>query len=166
MPQPALPEFLSELDHWTLLAAHAACIGLVVIAVLTRKRRLRPPAVVAGAVALWLPLFALIGTLGRPNPYPPEGNYKVLSSKLDKDTGRFYMFLDTLGVDPTPRVYQIQFNMDDYERFEATAADYEQQVVELSGGDGEYEVVYVDYEPPDLLKGGVVRGWQEPRGDD
>ena len=90
----------------------------------------------------------------------------MLSSKLDKDTGRFYMFLDTLGVDPTPRVYRIQFDLDDYERFEAAASDYEQQVVELSGGDGEYEVVYVDYEPPDLLKDGVTRGWQEPREDD
>ena len=161
-----IPELIRSLSYSSLLAAHIACVAVVMLAVLSRWRWLRPLAVVAGAMALWLPLFALIDTLGLPNPYPPEGNYKVLSSKLDKDSGRFYMFLDTLGVDPTPRVYMIQFDLDEYERFEQTAADYEQQVVELSGGDGEYEVVYVDYEPPDLLKDGVMRGWQAPREDD
>lgn len=161
-----MPGFDNAFDHSSLLAAHVACIAVVMLAVLWRKRWLRPPAVIAGAVALWLPLFALMDTLGQPNPYPPEGNYKVISSKLDKDTGRFYMFLDTLGVDPTPRVYMIRFDPDEYERFEETASDYEQQVVHLSSGDGDYEVVYVDYEPPDLLKDGLMRGWQEPREDD
>lgn len=163
----ALPAVIAQIpNHTQLLAAHAACIGFVVLAIVWRRRWLKPFAVVAGAVALWLPLFALTETLGQPNPYPPDGNYKVLSSKLDKDTGRFYMFLDTMGVDPTPRVYMIQFDLDKYERLQATASDYEQQILNLEGGDGEYEAVYVDYQPPDLLKDGVVRGWQGPREDD
>ncbi len=158
--------FEPNVSYSTLLAAHVVCIALVMLAVLWRKRWLRPFAVIAGAAALWLPLFALLDTLGQPNPYPPDGNYKVLASKLDKDTGRFWMFLDTLGVDPTPRVYMIQFDLEDYERFEATASDYEQQVVRLMSGEGDYEVVYVDYQPPDLLKDEVMRGWQGPRDDD
>ena len=159
-------EYLRNVDHSSLLAAHAACIGLVMLAVLWRRRWLRPFAAVAGAVALWLPLFALTDTLGQPNPYPPEGDYRVLSSKLDKDSGQLYMFLDTLGVDPTPRVYSIHFDPGEYERFEDMASDYEQQVLRLSEGDGAYDVVYVDYEPPDLLKDGLMRGWQAPRDDD
>jgi len=157
---------LPDMDYSSLLALHIGCVAFIVLAVLWRTRWLRPLAVIAGAVALWLPLFALLDTLGQPNPYPPNGHYKVLSSKLHKETGRFYLFLDTLGVDPTPRVYVIQFEMDEYERFAETASDYEMQVIQLNGGGGDYEVVYVDYQPPDLLKDGVMRGWQTPREDD
>lgn len=160
------PEFLSGVDYRALLAAHCGLLAVVLAAALARKRWLRPPAAVAAAAALWLPLFALIETLGQPNPYPPDGRYRVLSSTLDKDAGRLYLFVDTLGADPTPRVYAIPFDPGEYERFEAQAADYEQQVLEIVSGEGEYEVVYVDYEPPDLLKDGLMRGWQEPREDD
>ena len=161
-----MPGFDPDIHHAALLAIHVGCVVLIVLAVLTRRRGLRPPAVAAGAAALWLPLFALTDTLGRPNPYPPEGDYKVIASKLDKDTSSFYMFVDTLGADPTPRVYAIRFDPHQYERFEQTASDYEQQVLRLTHGGGNYEVTYVDYMPPDLLKDGLMRGWQAPRETD
>lgn len=161
-----MPGFDPGIHHAALLAAHVGCVALIALAVLTRRRWLRPPAAVAGAVALWLPLFALADTLGRPDFRAPEGDYKVIASKLDKDNGNFYIFVDTLGADPTPRVYAIRFEPHEYERFERTASNYEQQVLRLTHGGGNYEVMYVDYMPPDLLKDGMMRGWQAPRETD
>ena len=156
----------ATLNWGTLLIAHVVCMAVVLVAVFVRRWWLKPIAVVAGAVALWLPLFALLDTLGLPNPYPPPGDYRLLSSKYDPESEMLYMFVDTLGRDFTPRVYGLYFDKSRYERLDVNA-DYNQMVMRIGNdGGGEYEVVYVDYQPPDLLKDGMVRGWQERRETD
>jgi len=160
-----MPDF-ANLTWGMLLIAHAVLTGIVVLAVVWRRRWLRPIAVVAGAVALWLPLFALLDTLGLPNPYPPEGDYKVIATRYDEDRQIMYLFADTLGRDFTPRVFGMAYDRQKYSRLEQNP-DYSVVVMRLSNsGGGDYEVVYVDYEPPDLLKDGMVRGWQAPRETD
>ena len=62
--------------------------------------------------------------------------------------------------------YGLYFDKSRYERLDVNA-DYNQMVMRIGNdGGGEYEVVYVDYQPPDLLKDGMVRGWQERRETD
>jgi hypothetical protein len=156
----------ATLNWGALLVAHVVCMVVVLIAIFVRRRWLKPIAVVAGAVAMWLPLLALLDTLGLPNPYPPPGDYRLISSKYDPKSETLYMFVDTLGRDFTPRVYGMYFDKSRYSRMEQNV-DYSQVVMRLGNdGGGEYEVVYVAYEPPDLLKDGMVRGWQEPRETD
>lgn len=156
----------SSLNWGTLLIAHVACTSVVLVAIFYRRRWLKPLAVVAGAVALWLPLFALLDTLGLPNPYPPLGDYRLISSKYDRESQVLYMFVDTLGRDFTPRVFGMYFDKSRYDRMD-TNVDYSVVVMRLGdNAGGDYEVVYVDYEPPDLLKDGMVRGWQAPRETD
>ena len=149
-----------------LLAAHALCMALVLAGIFLRRRWLRPIAVVAGAAALWLPMFALLDTLGLPNPYPTTGDYRLISSRYDEASETLYAFVDTMGRDFTPRVFAMHFDKSKYDRLDRNA-DYNARVLRLfnsSGGD--FEVVYVDYEPPDLLKDDMTRGWQAPREDD
>lgn len=156
----------ATLNWGTLLVGHVACMAVVLTAIFVRRRWLKPFAVIAGAVAIWLPLFALLDTLGLPNPYPPPGDYRLISSKYDRESETLYMFVDTLGRDFTPRVYGMFFDKSRYDR-EDQNVDYSQQVLRLgTNAGGEYEVVYVDYEPPDLLKDGMVRGWQAERETD
>lgn len=156
----------ATLNWGTLLIAHIACMAVVLTAIVIRRRWLKPLAVVMGAVSLWLPLFALLDTLGLANPYPPVGDYRLISSKYDQDSERLYLFVDTMGRDSTPRVYSMHFDKTRYDRMDQNT-DYSAVVMRL-GNDagGDYEVVYVDYEPPDLLKDGMMRGWQAPRETD
>ncbi len=161
-----MPFDLTSGNWGTLLLAHIACVGVVLAAIVWRKGWLKPVAVVAGAVSLWLPLFAFLDTLGLPNPYPPLGDYRLISSRYDQDAERLYVFVDTLGREATPRVYSMHFDKSRYERM-AQNVDYSAVVMRV-GDDagGDYEVVYVDYEPPDLLKDGLMRGYTEPRETD
>ena len=47
-------------------------------------------------------------------------------------------------------------------RMREEGIDYSQQVFRMSGdGNGSYEVVYVDYSPPDLQKGDTQRSYMD-----
>jgi len=152
-------------EYIALFAAHVVSILIILAAVFIRRPWLRPVGAIAGAVALWLPLFALLSTLGEANPFPPEGRYRMIASKMHDDQRHLYMFVDTLDNDPTPRLFRIPFDRSKFDRLDAT--DYASQVVSISGGEGgDFEVVYVDYQPPDLLKDDVMRGYQDPRPND
>ena len=154
------------MSYITLLAAHVVCVLVILLAVFLRRRGLRPVAVIAGALALWLPLLSQLETLGAPSPQPPSGDYRVISSKMSESEDILYLFVDAMETDFTPRVYQIPFKRDKYERLRAEG-DYAGRVLRIQTGEGgTYEVVYVDYEPPDLLKDGVMRGWRSPRPED
>jgi len=145
-----------------LLIAHAACIALILVAILVRRNWLKPIAVMAGAVALWLPLFAMFDTLGRPNPYPPKGTYRMLASKFDEPTGTLYVFVDSVAKDLMPRVYRMEFDRGKYRRLQESESDYTQRVLQIGSGQGsDFELVYIDYEPPDLLKDEFRRGYIE-----
>ena len=54
-----MPFDFDTLNWGTLLIAHVVCVAVVLVAIFYRRRWLKPIAVIAGAIALWLPLFAL-----------------------------------------------------------------------------------------------------------
>ena len=144
-----------------LLIAHAACVAVILAAILVRRDWLKPLAVIAGAVALWLPLFALFDTLGRPNPYPPKGTYRMLASSFDDQSETLYVFVDSVAKDLMPRVYRMHFEREKFRRLQESESDYTQRVLQIGGGSGDFELVYIDYEPPDLLKDEFRRGYIE-----
>ncbi len=139
----------------------------IFLGIFLRRAWLNWIAVVAGAVVLWLPLLSLLSALGEPSPFAPSGNYRLLSSKYIEDKEQLYLFVDTLGRDYTPRVYRIHFDKTKYKRMQETASDYAMQVVHISNDSfGDSEVVYVMYDPPDLLKGDMMRGYTPERTED
>lgn len=155
------------MSYLVLLGGLVGCVLLILVSVFLKWRWLRPLAVAAGAVALWLPLLSQLQTLGAPNPYPPDGDYRIISSKLSDAHDMLYIFAEAMGADTTPRMYQIPFDLDRYERLTDTGADYTQQILRIEGGNGDdYDIVYVDYTPPDLLKGDMMRAYRAPRPDD
>ena len=153
-------------QHLWLTSALVVCILIIVLAVFIRRSWLKSLAVICGAVALWLPLMALLSALGEASPFAPDGNYRLISSKYIEERELLYLFVDTMGRDATPRIYRIHFEKSKYERLQETASDYDQQVLHIDvGGSGDAEIVYVMYEPPDLLKEGVMRGYR-PRQEE
>ena len=150
-----------------MLAGHVICVSIVLVAVFFKRRWLKPVAVVAGAVALWLPLMAHLNSLGAASPFKPKNEFRVISSKVDEENQRLYLFVDLLGKDYTPRVFRIPFDPSKWVGLRGNPAYLENQVMRFEAGrGGEFEAVYIDYVPPDLLKDGVMRGWQAPRPDD
>ena len=154
------------MTYLVFLAVLVACVLIILLALFVRRGWLKPVAVIAGAVALWLPLLSQLETLGAPSPNPPSGLYQVISSKMSESEDILYLFVDAMETDLTPRVYQIPFKRDKYERLR-TEGDYAGRVLRVQVGEGgSYEVVYVDYEPPDLLKDGMMRAYRNPRPED
>ena len=48
--------------------------------------RFRPLGVLAGVIAIWLPLFVLVNTLGQPHPKPPGEMMKLLGVLETEET--------------------------------------------------------------------------------
>jgi len=133
-----------------LFGVYAACIALIVTAVFLQRRRLRFAAVLAGAVALWLPLLIQLSTLGVPNPFPPKGDYRLLGAKLNEKDGTLYFLALTMGRDHVPRLYSMPFSKSRAPNAitEFTEYDGSLQVVSVRPGEGgEIEMVYIDYAP-------------------
>ena len=154
------------MSYLVLLGGLVACVLVILISVFLRWRWLKPLAVAAGAAALWLPLLSQLQTLGAPNPYPPDGDYRIISSKLNDAHDLLYIFAEAIGADTTPRIYQIPFDLARYERMTDTGSDYTLQILRIEADGGDYEVVYVDHTPADLLKGDMMRAYRAPRPDD
>ncbi len=154
------------MSYLVLLGGLVACVLVILISVFLRWRWLKPLAVAAGAAALWLPLLSQLQTLGAPNPYPPDGDYRIISSKLNEAHDMLYIFAEAMGADTTPRIYQIPFDLARYERMTDTGSDYTLQILRIEADGGDYEVVYVDHTPADLLKGDMMRAYRAPRPDD
>ena len=89
-----------------MLAGHVICVSIVLVAVFFKRRWLKPVAVVAGAVALWLPLMAHLNSLGAASPFKPKNEFRVISSKVDEENHRLYLFVDLFApaVHVAPRV--------------------------------------------------------------
>ncbi len=154
------------MSYLVLLGVLVGCVLVILVSVFLRWRWLKPLAVAAGAVALWLPLLSQLQTLGAPNPYPPDGDYRIISSKLNDAHDTLYIFAEAMGADTTPRIYQIPFDLARYERMTDTGSDYTLQILRIEADGGDYEVVYVDHTPADLLKGDMMRAYRSPRPDD
>ncbi|MDP6516190.1 MAG: hypothetical protein QF926_06155 [Alphaproteobacteria bacterium] len=148
--------------YLALIVVHLAGVAIILIAIFANRRWLKPLAVLAGAALIWTPLLIFLNTLGLPNNAPPNGKYRMISSKMHETDDILYVFVNAIEGDYTPRVYSIPFTRRQYDRLNQNT-DYESRVLSIEGGEGgNYEVVYVDYTPPDLTKGDVMRGWRAP----
>jgi hypothetical protein len=142
------------MSYSQLLILHAVCILLICIAIFIPRGWLRALAVLAGAVAVWLPLLIHLQTLGRPNPQPPPGEYQLLTAQSDAARTTLYLYVDGVAGQHTPKLYAIP-----YPKSRGAASDDAEdeienmQIISISPGEGgEFEVLRVDREPPDLPK--------------
>jgi hypothetical protein len=154
--------------YMLLIGAHIAAVLIVLVAALRRNRGwLRLVAVLAGSVAIWLPLLILLSTLGEPNPRPPDKVLKLLG--VAEDDHQLYLFVDTQPGEPTPRMYTVKRVKNKYDdgRNHVQQTGYNSLLgVKVNVDDeGNYEVVYVDYEAPDWDKGTAQRGWRGQRAE-
>lgn len=144
----------------SLLALHTGCILVIFLAIFVSGRKLKAVAAVAGAVAIWLPLGIQLQALGHPNPKPPQGDYQLLATQPSASEESLYIYVEALDKDDTPRLYRIPFPKITYEHVETEGnADTEIRVIRVEPGEStEFEVFYISYEPPDLIKGESRRG--------
>ena len=143
-----------------LLALHTGCLFTIFLAIFLPGRKLKALAAVAGAVAIWLPLGVQLQALGHPNPNPPQGDYQLLATQPSASEESLYIYVEALEQDDTPRLYRIPFPKITHERLETAGnADTEIRVIRVEPGEStEFEVFYISYEPPDLIKGEPRRG--------
>lgn len=144
----------------SLLALHTGCILVIFLAIFLPGRKFKTLAVIAGAVAIWLPLGVQLQALGHPNPNPPQGDYQLLATQPSASEESLYIYVEALERDDTPRLYRIPFPEITYELLESAGnADNEIRVIRVEPGEStEFEVFYISYEPPDLIKGEPRRG--------
>ena len=143
-----------------LLALHTGCILVIFLAIFLPGRKLKALAAIAGAVAIWLPLGIQLQALGHPNPKPPQGDSQLLATQPSASEESLYIYVEALEQDDTPRLYRIPFPKITYEHLETAGnADNEIRVIRVEPGEStEFEVFYINYEPPDLIKGEPRRG--------
>ena len=143
-----------------LLALHTLCILTIFLAIFLSGRKLKALAAIAGAVAIWLPLGVQLQALGHPNPNPPHGDYQLLATQPSASAESLFIYVASLERDDTPRLYRIPFPKIAYERLETEgSADTQIRVIRVEPGEStEFEVFYISYEPPDLIKGEPRRG--------
>lgn len=147
--------------YMLLLGAHVAAVIVVIAAIFLRYRWLRNVAVLAGAGAIWLPLFILINTLGEPHPRPPGEVMKLLG--VVEDDRQLYLFVDKKRDEPTTRMYNVRLVKNKYDdgMFRVQQTPYDLLGVQVTPTDsGDWEVVYLDYVAPDWDKGGMQRSWR------
>ena len=143
-----------------LLALHTLCILTIFLAIFLSGRKLKALAAIAGAVAIWLPLGVQLQALGHPNPNPPQGDYQLLATQPSASQESLFIYVASLERDDTPRLYRIPFPKITTERLEIEgSADTQIRVIRVEPGEStEFEVFYISYEPPDLIKGEPRRG--------
>ena len=143
-----------------LSALHTGCLLTIFLGIFLIGRKLKALAAVAGAVAIWLPLGVQLQALGHPNPNPPQGDYQLLATQPSASEESLYIYVEALEQDDTPRLYRIPFPKITHERLETAGnADTEIRVIRVEPGEStEFEVFYISYEPPDLIKGEPRRG--------
>ena len=114
------------------------------------------------SISLWLPLYNMNLSLGYAIETAPKGMIKVITSivpdykKLD-----IYLLVRNIEKNTAPRLHKIKLNREQMNRLRDEGASYDQEVYRVQGdGTGAYEVIYVDFTPPDLQKGGVQRSYQ------
>jgi hypothetical protein len=72
-----------------------------------------------------------------------------------------YLLVKNIEKNNVPRLHKIKLNREQMNRLRDEGTSYDQEVYRVQGdGTGAYEVIYVDFTPPDLQKGGVQRSYQ------
>ncbi len=114
------------------------------------------------SLALWLPLYNMFDSLGHATNIRPEGMFKIITSIVPNyENSMIYILVKDLNANNSPRLHKIVLNREAMQRLQDEGSDYAQRVFRLAGdGTGAYDVVYVDYTPPDLQKGDTQRSYQ------
>ena len=112
--------------------------------------------------ALWLPLYNMNKSLGKAVNKSPEGFFKIVTSIVPNyEELDIFLLIKDIQKQGAPRLHKIKLNREQMNRMRDEGSDYDQQVYRVAGdGTGAYEVIFVDYTPPDLQKGSVQRSYQ------
>jgi len=145
-----------------LSAISLLIILLVLITLLFPKIFNKTLCIILLSCALWLPLYNMKTSLGKAINTPPKGLFKVITSIVPNyEELDIFLLVKDIQKQGAPRLHKIELNREQMNRLRDEGSDYDQQVYRVSGdGTGAYEVVYVDYTPPDLQKGDVQRSYQ------
>lgn len=114
------------------------------------------------SISLWLPLYNMNNSLGNALEAAPKGMIKVITSIVpDYKNLDIFLLVRNIENNTAPRLHKIKLNREQMNRLRDEGASYDQEVYRVQGdGTGAYEVIYVDFTPPDLQKGGVQRSYQ------
>jgi len=93
----------------------------------------------------------------------PTGVFKIITSIVpDYDKLDIYLLIKNMNSENPPRLHKIKLNREEMNRIRDEGSDYDQEVYRVEGdGSGAYELVYIDYDPPDLQKGDVQRSYED-----
>ncbi len=137
-------------------------ICLVLITLVFPKIFNKTICIILLSISLWLPLYNMNLSLGKAIESAPKGMIKVITSIVpDYKNLDIYLLVRNIEKNNAPRLHKIKLNREQMNRLRDEGASYDQEVYRVQGdGTGAYEVIYVDFTPPDLQKGGVQRSYQ------
>ena len=137
-------------------------ICLVLITLVFPKIFNKTICIILLSISLWLPLYNMNLSLGKAIESAPKGMIKVITSIVpDYKNLDIYLLVRNIEKNNAPRLHKIKLNREQMNRLRDEGASYGQEVYRVQGdGTGAYEVIYVDFTPPDLQKGGVQRSYQ------
>lgn len=137
-------------------------ICLVLVSLIFSKMFNKTICVILLSISLWLPLYNMNLSLGNALESAPKGMIKVITSIVpDYDNLDIFLLVKNIEKNNAPRLHKIKLNREQMNRLRDEGASYDQEVYRVQGdGTGAYEVIYVDFTPPDLQKGGVQRSYQ------
>ena len=137
-------------------------ICLVLITLVFPKIFNKTICIILLSISLWLPLYNMNLSLGKAIESAPKGMIKVITSIVpDYKNLDIYLLVRNIEKNNAPRLHKIKLNREQMNRLRDEGASYDQEVYRVQGdGTGAYEVIYVDFTPPDLQKGGVQSSYQ------
>ena len=137
-------------------------ISLVLVTLILPKIFNKTLCIILLSIALWLPLYNMNNSLGKAINKPPGGIFKVITSIVPNyDNLDIFLLVRDIEKQNVPRLHKIKLNREQMNRLRDEGASYDQEVYRVAGnGTGAYEVIYVDYTPPDLQKGNTQRSYQ------
>ena len=137
-------------------------IFLILITLLFPIKFNKTLSIILLSFALWLPLYNMNKSLGKAVNKSPEGFFKIVTSIVPNcEELDIFLLIKDIQKQGAPRLHKIKLNREQMNRMRDEGSDYDQQVYRVAGdGTGAYEVIFVDYTPPDLQKGGVQRSYQ------
>ena len=144
----------------TLISLLIIC--LVLITLVFPKIFNKTICIILLSISLWLPLYNMNLSLGNAVESAPKGMIKVITSIVpDYKNLDIFLLVKNIEKNNAPRLHKIKLNREQMNRIRDEGASYDQEVYRVQGdGTGAYEVIYVDFTPPDLQKGGVQRSYQ------
>ena len=136
---------------------------LVIVSLFIKSSLNKTLNIVLLSFALWLPLYGMINSMGVAIEKRPTGIFKIVTSIVpDYSKKDIYLLIKDMHSENPPRLHKIELNREEMNRIRDEGSDYDQEVFRVQrDGSGAYELVYVDFEPPDLQKGDVQRSYED-----